>query len=193
MSKGRLEAFSDGVLAIIITIMVLELKTPEGTSLSALLDQLPVLISYAISYTYIGIYWVNHHRLLSPVNTISSRVLWANLLWLFTSSLIPFATGWIAESQYSTGPTFFYSALLFVCAITYHILVMTVNRASGEQISFWGTIRRDSRSWVTFLCYGAAIVFSLFWPVVSYILFVAVAIYWILPGVSENSDSSSPE
>lgn len=137
MPKNRLEAFSDGVLAIIITIMVLAMEAPEGKSWRDLGAVIPTFIGYIISYTYVGIYWVNHHRLLQSVETIKGRSLWANLLWMFFASLIPFATAWASNTGFAAVPVSLYGGVLFLTAIAYQTLDMTIRHAKGQMDSLW--------------------------------------------------------
>ena len=137
MPKNRLEAFSDGVLAIIITIMVLAMEAPEGKSWRDLGAVIPTFIGYIISYTYVGIYWVNHHRLLQSVETIKGRSLWANLLWMFFASLIPFATAWASNTGFAAVPVSLYGGVLFLTAIAYQTLDMTIRHGKGQMDSLW--------------------------------------------------------
>jgi TMEM175 potassium channel family protein len=144
MGKGRLEAFSDGVLAIIITIMVLELRVPHGDSLQALRPLLPVLLSYVLSFTYVGIYWNNHHHMLQAAKRVSGSVLWANLHLLFWLSLLPFATGWMGENHFATVPSAVYGAVLLAAAIAYWLLQTAIIATDGES----SVLRRDvGRDW----------------------------------------------
>jgi uncharacterized membrane protein len=190
MSKGRLEAFSDGVLAIIITIMVLEMSAPEGNTWADLTDLVPTFLGYLISYVYIGIYWVNHHRLIASVEKISGRTLWANLLWMFCVSLIPFATSWTSKTGFGGTPGLLYSIILFLSAIAYHILALSVYRANGREVSLAGVLCGDKRSLVTILGYAAAMPLSYYLPAVSYVLYILVAVLWILPDIGDAGKSS---
>ena len=190
MSKGRLEAFSDGVLAIIITIMVLEMSAPEGNTWSALSGLAPTFFGYLISYTYIGIYWVNHHRLIVSAKEVSGKMLWANLLWMFCVSLIPFATSWTSNEGFGGGPGLLYSIILFLSAIAYHILVLSVCRANGKNETLIGVLFKDRRSSSTILAYAVAMPLSYYLPVITYILYVVVAISWIVPDIG-NKDKDS--
>ncbi len=186
MSKGRLEAFSDGVLAIIITIMVLEMSAPEGSTWADLAGLVPTFLGYLISYVYIGIYWVNHHRLLAGAEQISGQTLWANLLWMFCVSLIPFATAWTSKAGFGGTPGLLYSIILFLSAIAYHILAAAVYRANGRKATLAGLLSQDRRSLITILAYAAAMPLSYYLPVVSYILYVLVAVLWILPDIGQT-------
>ena len=136
MGKGRMEAFSDGVLAIIITIMVLEMKPPHSTNLEALRPLLPVFLSYVLSYLYLGIYWNNHHHLLHAAHHINGRILWRNLHLLFWLSLIPFVTAWMGENAASALPAALYGGVLFMAAVAYHLLVTALIRHHGETSDF---------------------------------------------------------
>src|SRR5512144_881438 len=131
MTKGRMEAFSDGVIAILITIMVLELKAPHGTDASALLPLVPALLTYALSFAYLGIYWNNHHHMLHMVDRVNGKILWANLHLLFWLSLIPFATGWMGENHYAALPTALYGAVLLLAAIAYLVLQQLIIASQG--------------------------------------------------------------
>ena len=132
MPKGRLEAFSDGVIAIIITIMVLEMKVPHGDRLQDLVPLLPVFLSYALSFVYVGIYWNNHHHMLHACSVVTGAMLWANLHLLFWLSLFPFATGWMGENHFTAAPTVLYGVVLLMAAIAYYLLQQTIIRAQGE-------------------------------------------------------------
>lgn len=188
MSKGRLEAFSDGVLAIIITIMVLEMSAPEGSTWSALAGLFPTFFGYLISYVYIGIYWVNHHRLLAASKKIGRRTLWDNLLWMFCVSLIPFATSWTSKAGFGGTPGLLYSIILFLSAIAYHILAVSVYRANGRKENLISLICSDRRSLVTILGYAAAMPLSYYVPVAAYIMYVVIAFFWILPDFGKDKD-----
>lgn len=193
MSKGRLEAFSDGVLAIIITIMVLEMSAPEGDTWSALADLVPTFIGYLISYVYIGIYWVNHHRLIAGAQKISGQTLWSNLLWMFCVSLIPFATSWTSRAGFGGVPGLLYSIILFVSAIAYHILVLSVYRANGIKTTLAGVLFCDKRSIITILAYAALMPLSYYVPIVALILYVVVAVLWILPDLENRRTAGQKE
>lgn len=193
MSKGRLEAFSDGVLAIIITIMVLEMSAPEGNTWSALSGLVPTFLGYLISYAYVGIYWVNHHRLLAGVKTVNGRTLFANLLWMFWVSLIPFATSWTSSVGFGGVPGLLYSIILFIAACTYQILAVSVFRAAGKQVSLADLLRTDRRTLTTIIGYAAAMPLSYYFPVVTYILYVVIAILWILPDVGSAGKCSDKD
>jgi uncharacterized membrane protein len=190
MSKGRLEAFSDGVLAIIITIMVLEMSAPEGETWFALSGLIPTFLGYLISYMYIGIYWVNHHRLIVRARSISGKTLWANLLWMFLVSLIPFATSWISECGFGGVPGLFYSIILLLSAVAYHLLALTIYRANGIESGLRQLFLEDKRSLITIVAYVAAMPLSYYLPVVAYILYVFVAVLWIIPDMGRKEKES---
>lgn len=178
MNKGRLEAFSDGVLAIIITIMVLEMKAPEGTSFRDLLSVVPTFIGYVLSYTYVAVYWVNHHRILKDVQYINDRVLWTNILWMFSVSLIPFATAWISSSRFAAVPMFLYSLILLISAFFFHVLLASVMNAEGQKTTVGKVIAQNKRSVLTILFYTVSTVTALFFPIVSFIILAAVTPLW---------------
>jgi uncharacterized membrane protein len=181
MGKTRLEAFSDGVIAIIITIMVLELKVPHGAEFSVLVPLWPVFMSYVLSFIYVGIYWNNHHHMLHAVKEVSGGVLWANLHLLFWLSLIPFVTAWMGENHFENGPTAAYGFVLFMCSVAYLILVQVLtanhpkNAALAEAI---GNDRKGKLSCVLYLC-GVAL--SWFGAWLGFLVYAAVAIVWLIP------------
>ena len=164
MGKGRLEAFSDGVLAIIITIMVLELRVPHGDSLQALRPLLPVLLSYVLSFTYVGIYWNNHHHMLHAAKRVSGSVLWANLHLLFWLSLLPFATGWMGENHFATVPSAVYGAVLLAAAIAYWLLQTAIIATDGESSVLRRAVGRDWKGLVSPWIYVVAIALSCWAP-----------------------------
>ncbi|MGI6211781.1 MAG: TMEM175 family protein [Anaerovoracaceae bacterium] len=190
MSKGRLEAFSDGILAIIITIMVLSLSAPEGGSWSDLSDLIPTFLGYLISYVYIGIYWFNHHRLIVSAKKISGLTLWTNLLWMFCVSLIPFAISWISKAGFGGAPGLLYSITLFVSAIAYHLLVLAVYRANGRKASLFGVLCGERRSRITIIGYAAAMPLSYYYPIVSYVLYIIIALLWIFADIENKGEDS---
>jgi uncharacterized membrane protein len=181
VGKNRLEAFSDGVIAIIITIMVLELKVPHSPDFGALLPLWPVFMSYVLSFVYIGIYWNNHHHLMHAVHEVSGGVLWANLHLLFWLSLIPFVTAWMGENHFETGPTVAYGFVLFMCAVAYSLLVRRLvvhhdkNRILAEAI---GDDRKGKLSIVLYLL-GIALAWFVAW--LGFLVYVGVAIMWLIP------------
>ena len=181
MGRGRLEAFSDGVMAIIITIMVLEIKVPHGDTLNDLRPLLPVLLSYILSFVYVGIYWNNHHHMLHATTTVTGAMLWANLHLLFWLSLFPFATGWMGENHFTALPTALYGAVLLMAAIAYYVLERTIIRAQGPESILLKAVGRDWKGKLSPLLYVAAIVATLLSPAISQVLFVAVALIWLIP------------
>ena len=181
MGSGRLEAFSDGVIAIIITIMVLEMKVPHGDSLDALLPLLPVLLSYVLSFVYVGIYWNNHHHLLHACSRVTGSILWANLHLLFWLSLFPFTTGWMGENHFTAVPTALYGVVLLMAAIAYYVLEQAIIRAQGPDSILRKAVGRDWKGKVSPVLYVVAIVATRYTPWVSEAIFVAVALIWLVP------------
>ena len=181
MHKGRLEAFSDGVLAIIITIMVLELRPPQGGDLSALRPLLPVLLSYLLSFTFIGIYWNNHHHLLHAARGIDGRIMWANLHLLFWLSLVPFATGWVGQSPNAVGPAAAYGVVLLMAAVAYWVLVRAILAAEGEGSQLAQAIGGDLKGKLSLVLYAAAVGLAFLHPWLAYAVYVAVALMWLVP------------
>ncbi|SFQ33731.1 TMEM175 family protein [Parafilimonas terrae] len=182
MGKTRLEAFSDGVLAIIITIMVLELKIPEGASMQALKHVLPVFLTYALSFIYIGIYWNNHHHLMHLVKHISAGIMWANLNLLFWLSLIPFVTGWMDENHFEPLPVALYGILLAICGIAYTILQVTIDKCHKSEGALKQIMMAQRRKGIiSFIIYIAAAPLAYINTIIAGSLFVAVAIMWIIP------------
>ena len=182
MGKGRLEAFSDGVLAIIITIMVLELKVPHDPGPAALLALWPVFLSYVLSFIYVGIYWNNHHHLLHTVSHVNAGVLWANLHLLFWLSLLPFATGWTGENHFAALPSALYGAVLLMAALAYTVLQLAIVAAHGRQSILARAIGSDVKGKASLAIYALAIPVALFFnPWVANAMYVAVALIWLLP------------
>jgi uncharacterized membrane protein len=181
VGKTRLEAFSDGVIAIIITIMVLEMKVPHGESLESLLPLLPVFLSYVLSFLYVGIYWNNHHHMLHACVRVSGSVLWANLHLLFWLSLFPFATGWMGENHFAPMPSALYGAVLLLAAIAYWVLQQTIIAAEGQSSVLKAAIGSDWKGKLSPLLYVAAIA-STFWVKwVAQVIYVLVALLWLVP------------
>jgi uncharacterized membrane protein len=181
MGKGRLEAFSDGVLAIIITIMVLEMKTPHGSSIAALKPLLPVIISYVLSFIMVAIYWNNHHHMLHNVNRVSGSVLWANAHLLFWLSLIPFVTGWMGESNFATVPVAVYGSVLFMCGVAYYLLAHGLTSLHGKDSHFTKALGSDFKGKLSVLIYAIGIGLCFVHPGLGFALYVLVAAMWIVP------------
>lgn len=181
MSKGRMEAFSDGVLAVIITIMVLEMKSPHGTSLAALVPVIPVFLSYVLSFIYIGIYWNNHHHLLHATQRVNGATLWANLHLLFWLSLIPFTTAWVGENHLSSWPVAVYGIVLMLAGVAYFILTRALIRLHGEGSTLAKSIGRDRKGKVSVLIYAAAIPLAFVQPWIASAAYLLVAIIWLIP------------
>lgn len=181
MRKGRLEAFSDGVLAIIITIMVLELKVPHMVSWEALLEIWPVFLSYVLSFIYLGIYWNNHHHLLQAVLQVNGKVLWANLHLLFWLSLVPFASGWMGENHFAQLPVIVYGFVLLMSAIAYYILVRALIKLHGKKTALATAIGNDAKGKISVVIYVTAMLLGLWnaWP--ALFLYGVVAVIWIVP------------
>jgi uncharacterized membrane protein len=182
MTKGRLEAFSDGVIAIIITIMVLEMKVPHGADLKDLAPLLPVFLSYVLSFLYVGIYWNNHHHMLHASTTVTGAVLWANLHLLFWLSLFPFTTGWMGENHFTTVPTALYGAVLLMAAIAYYVLQQVIIRAQGQGSILKRAIGRDWKGKLSPLLYIVAIVAAgLRSSRIAQVILVIAALIWLIP------------
>ena len=181
MQKNRLEAFSDGVVAIIITIMVLELKVPHGVELAALKPLLPVFLSYVLSFIYVGIYWNNHHHLLHTAQHLSGGIMWANLHLLFWLSLIPFVTGWMGENHFAALPTSLYGVVLLMAAFAYLILQRAIIAREGRGSLLAGAIGSDWKGKLSILCYFAAIGLAFVNQWLSDALYVFVAVMWLIP------------
>jgi uncharacterized membrane protein len=181
MEKNRLEAFSDGVLAIIITIMVLELKVPHGIALSDLRPLLPVFSSYILSFVYIGIYWNNHHHMLYATRHVSGGILWANLHLLFWLSLFPFTTGWMGENHFAATPTAIYGFVLLMAAIAYYILQRMIIGKQGQQSLLAKAIGRDWKGKLSPILYFLAIPFAFLNPWISDGIYIFVALLWLVP------------
>lgn len=181
MTKGRLEAFSDGVFAIIITIMVLELKIPEGHDFKALQPVIPPFLSYVLSFIYIGIYWNNHHHMLHAAGKINGKILWANLYLLFWLSLIPFVTGWMGENHFASAPLMLYGVMLLMAAIAYWILQREIITENGKESSFAKAVGKDIKGKISPLLYSIGIACSFFNHWLSGVLYVLVALIWLIP------------
>jgi uncharacterized membrane protein len=181
MGTTRLEAFSDGVIAILITIMVLELKVPHGATLAALTPLLPVLLSYVLSFVYLGIYWNNHHHMLHTVTRVSGGVLWANLHLLFWLSLLPFATGWMGENHFAPLPAALYGFVLLMAAVAYWWLQGCIVRTQGPESVLHRAIGGDWKGKLSPLLYLAAIPLAFVETWLSLVLYVTVALLWLVP------------
>jgi uncharacterized membrane protein len=181
MGKGRLEAFSDGVIAILITIMVLEMKVPHGESLDALAPVLPVFLSYVLSFVYIGIYWNNHHHMLHAVHRVTGTILWANLHLLFWLSLMPFATGWMGENHFAAVPTALYGGVLLMSAIAYWILQRLIIASQGPESLLKRAVGGDWKGKASPLIYSLAIVLAFWQHWLAQALYVLVALIWLVP------------
>jgi uncharacterized membrane protein len=181
MGTGRLEAFSDGVVAIIITIMVLELKVPHGTSFDELRPLLPVFLSYVLSFIYVGIYWNNHHHMLHLVQRVSGPILWANLHLLFWLSLIPFVTAWMGENHLATLPVALYGGVLLMAAIAYLLLMTLIIRHEGRGSPIAKAMGRDFKGKTSPFVYAAGIGLAFVQPLISVGLYVLVAAMWFIP------------
>lgn len=181
MRTNRLEAFSDGVLAIIITIMVLELKTPHGDSLSSLIPLLPPFLSYVLSFVYIGIYWNNHHHMLHTTERVNGGILWANLHLLFWLSLFPISTAWMGEGHFQSIPTAIYGFVLLMASIAYWILQRAIITSQGNDSLLARAVGKDIKGKSSPLFYLAAIPLAFFYPWISDSLYILVALMWLVP------------
>jgi len=181
MSKGRMEAFSDGVLAVVITIMVLELKTPRRTSLAALEPVIPVLLSYVLSFVYVGIYWNNHHHLLHATQRVNGATLWANLHLLFWISLIPFTTAWMGENHLDSWPVAVYGIVLLLAGVAYFILTRVLISLHGRDSTLGRSIGSDRKSRVSILIYAVAIPLAFVRPLIANLAYIVVAVIWLVP------------
>jgi uncharacterized membrane protein len=181
MGKGRLEAFSDGVIAIIITIMVLEMKVPHGSSLEDLRPLLPVFLSYILSFVYVGIYWNNHHHMLHTCTTVTGGVLWANLHLLFWLSLLPFTTGWMGENHFTPLPTALYGVVMLLAAIAYFLLQQAIIRSQGTDSILKKAVGRDWKGKLSPLLYLVAIACTLYSVWLAQAVFVGAALIWLIP------------
>ena len=195
MGKNRLEAFSDGVLAIIITIMVLEMKVPRGSDIAALKPVLPVFLSYVLSFVYVGIYWNNHHHLLKAVRKVNGAMMWANLHLLFWLSLFPFVTGWMGENHLTPAPTVLYGSVLLLAGIAYKVLQNIIVAAEGRDSKLAAAIGRDAKGRLSPLLYAVAIATAFFRPWIAGCIYILVTLLWLIPDrrierfVDENGPS----
>jgi uncharacterized membrane protein len=194
MGKGRLEAFSDGVIAIIITIMVLELKVPHGDRLHDLLPLWPVFFSYVLSFLYVGIYWNNHHHMLHTCTSVTGVILWANLHLLFWLSLLPFATGWMGENHFAAAPTQLYGLVLLMAAIAYYLLQLSIIRAQGLHSTLKKAVGRDWKGKLSPVLYLVAILAAPRSRWLAEVIYVAAALIWLIPDrrIEKVLQSSGP-
>ena len=181
MHKGRIEAFSDGVIAIIITIMVLEMKVPHGANFSDLKPILPVFFSYALSFVYVGIYWNNHHHLFQAVKQVNGPVLWANLHLLFWLSLFPFVTGWLGENELTASTVGLYGGVLIMAGTAYYILVRVLLAGHGPETALAKAIGSDFKGKISVVIYAVGIALACWQPWVAVLLYTSVALVWLVP------------
>ena len=181
MTKGRLEAFSDGVIAILITIMVLELKVPHAADWNALRPLLPVFLTYVLSFVFLGIYWNNHHHLFHAADRINGRILWANLHLLFWLSLIPFTMGWVGENHTAALPTAIYGVVLFMAGLAFRIIVSSIIAEQGAHSKLAAAVGRDVKGWASLALYAVAIPMAFVHQWISDGLYVMVALMWLVP------------
>ncbi|MEO6150490.1 MAG: TMEM175 family protein [Mucilaginibacter sp.] len=181
ITKGRLEAFSDGVIAIIITIMVLELKVPHTDGLNTIAPLLPVFLSYILSFIYVGIYWNNHHHMLHAVHSVNGSILWANLHLLFWLSLIPFVSGWMGENHFTKWPVIFYGVVLIMNAIAYTILAKLLIKHHGENSLIANAFGNDIKGKISIGIYATALAGSFIHPWIGLSMYFVVAIIWLIP------------
>jgi uncharacterized membrane protein len=181
MGKGRLEAFSDGVLAIIITIMVLEIKVPHGDILEDLKPLLSIFMSYVLSFVYIGIYWNNHHHLMHVVHKVSGAVLWSNIHLLFWLSLVPFATAWMGENHFSKWPVILYGFILMMAGVAYYILAHCLTGIHGKDSALAQALGKDKKGLLSIILYIAGIGFSFLNPWIGFSIYIIVAAIWFIP------------
>lgn len=182
MTKTRLEAFSDGVIAIIITIMVLELKIPHSTHWEEVKHLVPIFLSYVLSFIFLGIYWGNHHHLIHTIKTVNSSMLWANLHLLFWLSLIPFATAWMGESNFERNTVIIYAIIVDLCGVAYSILLNIITKRETTNESLHSVLQRQTKKGIrSMILYTAAIPLAFVHPILSCIIFVVVSLMWIIP------------
>jgi len=180
--KGRLEAFSDGVIAVLITILVLELRAPHGADWSDVMPLIPAFVSYVLSFIYLGIYWNNHHHLLQAASHVTGAVLWANLHLLFWLSLIPFVTGWMGENEFAAIPVAVYGFDFLMAALAYYVLERTLIAAQGPESRLKMAVGAEIKGWVSTVCYALGILSAVFWTQwVSLAFYAFVALMWLIP------------
>lgn len=193
MDKGRLEAFSDGVLAIIITIMVLAMDTPDEVTLKALLPVVPVFVSYLLSYIYVGIYWINHHHIMQVTIRINGTILWANLHLLFWLSLIPFTTNWIGKNHLSSVPVAFYGGVLLMSALSFRILEKTLIRYHDEDFPLRRLHKGGKKEWLSIIIYSSAIPLAFVSVWISIFLYFLMACLWVMPSKKLEKEMEKKE
>jgi uncharacterized membrane protein len=181
MEKGRLEAFSDGVIAILITIMVLELRPPASADLAALLPLIPICLSYVLSFVYLAIYWNNHHHLFQAVQRVNGRVLWANMHLLFWLSMVPFVTAWMGENNFAAWPVALYGMVLLLAACAYFLLVRSLLSLHGQTSTLAAAVGSDFKGKISIVIYAVAVLLAFLLPLVSCALYVLVAVIWFIP------------
>jgi uncharacterized membrane protein len=181
MTKGRLEAFSDGVIAVIITIMVLELKVPHGADAAVLAPLVPTFLTYVLSFVFVAIYWNNHHHMFHAVHHVNGSTLWANMHLLFWLSLVPFVTGWMDENHFAAIPVAAYGVVLLGAAIAYTILTRVLLKSHGRDSTFGRALGNDTKGYVSLALYVAAIPLAFAWPLASCALYASVALIWLCP------------
>ena len=181
MGKNRMEAFSDGVIAVLITIMVLEMKVPHGETFAALQPVLPVFLSYVLSFIFIGIYWNNHHHMLHAVHKVSGPMLWANLHLLFWLSLVPFATGWMGENHFTAVPTALYGVVLLMSGVAYTVLQQVIIASQGPESLLKKAVGADRKGKASLVLYATAIPLAFWQGSLSLALYVLVAVIWFIP------------
>ena len=181
MDRDRLTAFTDGVIAVIITIMVLEMKAPHGADIQALLELWPVFLSYVLSFIYVGIYWNNHHHFFQLTPVVNGAILWANLHLLFWLSLVPFATSWVGEHGFATGPAAAYGAVLLMCAIAFYLMERVIVAAQGADSPLKRAIGVDLKGKLSPFVYLSGVALAFYAPAISYALYALVAAVWLVP------------
>lgn len=181
VGKNRLEAFSDGVLAIIITIMVLEIKVPHQPDLAALQSLAPVFLSYVLSFVYVGIYWNNHHHLLHTVQSVSAKILWANMAVLFFLSLVPFATGWMGQNDFAAIPTALYGVVMLGAAVAYYLLTLAIISTQGKNSLLRQAVGRDYKGKISLVLYALAIAVACTYRWLAVTIYVLLAMMWLIP------------
>jgi len=181
MSKQRLEAFTDGMIAVIITIMVLDMKAPGGATFAALRSGLPVFLAYALSFANVGIFWNNHHHMLHATERINGMVLWANLFLLFWMSLVPFVIRWMDDTHFAPSPTSAYGVVLVLCSVSYILLERTIIKYNGPNSKLARAVGRDSKSKISLVIYALAIPLAFVHPWIAIALYVVIAMTWFIP------------